>query len=138
MGRIVKNPLGIAIIIKHPETEMFADELVNCGLDVQKFYLSCKLKDENSFVLDELELTNSFMIIDSIEGAFLAERCKLNNAVFILLDARKDETEIIKKNLDFKILEVKDYETKTRNDWTEAALFFKQEISESLDSGSNL
>ncbi len=134
MGKINKQSLKVMIVIKYEETEKFADALIMNDVEVQKVYLDASLKDDNSFYVDEVSLENTIIIVDSVEGAFTVQRNYVNNALFFFFNLGVEEDQVVKEQLDFFVIEVKDGEFKTGDDWVKAAILFKQEVPEGFGS----
>lgn len=126
MEKIIRIP-AVTVFVKYEETEVFADCLEKVGVPTSKVYLSAELKDDRSFTYDEVRIETSVVICDSFETANLAETCKVNNARFYYLNLNKNVADNVVLLRDFYVIEVKDCEKKTRNDWEQAAVLFKNE-----------
>lgn len=132
--------LEVLFFIKYEESSKLAKELINLGVSVKKVYVpQIGLVDENTFHFDEVDRTANVVLCDSIEAARLASICPVNHAAFYFLDfGVKDSNDRLVREEDFYVIEVKDGKDKTRDDWAEAAVFFKGRLSEDISSMSNI
>lgn len=129
------------IIIKHKETELFAAGMIAAGFEVQKLYITGQLPDMDSVTFDEININTEVVIIDSFEGSCIAQHGYVNNAIFMLLRLDKrleDEEYALLCSMDFHRIEVKDYEDKKADDWKEASVLLKKQLSKSISCGSSL
>jgi len=125
--------IRVLVTVYYDETEVFADELIKQGFVVDKLYLSALLKDEFSITYDEMKKRYDVIVIDGFLSEPLIRYSWLNHAkyFFLFFDGRDDNDKAV-LDLDYSVIQVKDYEDKTRDDWAKAAVFFGQKISESV------
>ena len=119
----------------YKETEMLADLLIEKGFDIDKLQLKAKLTDEHSIVFDELRLRYDNIVIDGRYTEQIVRFSHLNHShyYFLYYEGRDPLDETI-LNADYMPISVKDYENKTEDDWTEAAVLLGENLSESVVS----
>ena len=130
----------ILFVIENDSTEKLADAMIAQGVAVTKLYLSAKIVDFNSLVVDEVKPVYDFVVVDGVNAALLEHNLFFKNiqAVALLYTTAEEEINNWLKSKNYLFVEIKNDEGKKKKDWSQAGVLFKEWLSESFIGGTNL